>query len=387
MFIQRDLSTQINNNLFQDRVILIYGTRRTGKTTLIQHLSKDYQNQGKRCSIFNCEKPDIRNILSLDNMLNLEALLKDLEILILDEAQCIPNIGRILKLIHDEIPHVQVIATGSSSFDLANKTGEPLVGRSISFELQPLSIKELYTFQQQNNDSLFIQSRLEKILRFGTYPAIWNLPEHNAKRELKRIIDGYLYKDILIFEHIKHPDCLTKLLKCIALQVGSEVSFRELSQATGLAVHTVQRYLDLLKKCFIIFSLPGVKSLNLRSAIGNNNRKKFYFYDLGIRNAVISSFNPFDERNDIGALWENFCIIELMKKAQRDDLLYDHYFWKNVQQKEVDYIQRVDGKFEAYEFKYSNNRRVFVPKEFQETFKPNSFQVVHKDNFLKYMLA
>ncbi len=385
MIINRDLSIQIEESLFKDKVILIFGTRRTGKTTLLNELYKKYEKIGKKCKFWNCEMLTIQYLLNAKHFGELAHALKDCDMLFLDEAQTIKNIGRSLKLIHDEIPHVQVIATGSSSFDLANKTGEPLVGRSRSFELYPFSINEIIT--SMSDDTFFSEIYFDKILRYGTYPAIWNLNEQETIQELKSLVNGHLYKDILSFEQLKSPGKLLLLLQELALQIGSEVSFRELAQTLEMSVPTVQRYVELLEKCFIIFKLHPLTK-NLRNELGYNRSRKIYFYDIGIRNALINNFNPIPIRSDKGAIWENFCIIELMKKAQKENLPYKHFFWRSYQKQEIDYIQEVstNAQILAYEFKYTNNRRVKLPKLFNETYNPHTFTVIHKDNFLRELI-
>lgn len=382
MIINRVLSEQIEESLFKDKVILIFGARRTGKTTLLSELYKKYEKLGKKCKFWNCERLRIKYLLDAKHFGELTLSLQNCDMLFLDEAQTVQDIGRSLKLIHDEIPYVQVIATGSSSFDLANKTGEPLVGRSRTFELYPFSVSEI--INSMSDETFFSELHFDKILRFGTYPAIWNLTERDKRKELENLVTGNLYKDILSFEHLKSPEKLLLLLQKLALQLGSEVSYKEIAQTIAMSVPTVQRYIELLEKCYIIFKLPPLTK-NLRNELGYNRSRKIYFYDIGIRNALIDNFQPILLRSDIGAIWENFCIIELMKKAQKEDLPYKHFFWRNYQKQEIDYIQKIstDAQILAYEFKYNNNRRVKLPKLFKETYNPLTFKVIHKDNFLK----
>ena len=385
MEITRHVSKQIEASMFRNKVILIFGTRRTGKTTLLKSLYEKYSNLGKRCEFWDCDIIQTKQSLDASNYGTWLYSLKNCDILFIDEAQNVSEIGKSLKLIHDHLPHVQVIATGSSSFDLANKTGEPLVGRNRTFELYPFSVAELYGNVSQS--TFLIETYLDKLLRFGSYPLIWTLNEQESIKELKSLINGYLYRDILNFENIKKSDNLVRLLQCLALQIGSEVSFRELSRMLQVSVDTVQKYIDLLKKCYVIFSLHPLTK-NLRNELSPNRSRKIYFYDIGIRNALINNFNSMSLRNDVGGLWENFCIVELMKKAQREDILYQHFFWRDYNKKEVDYIQQIsiNANIYAYEFKYSNNRRVKLPQLFQETYNPKHFKVIHKDNFLREIL-
>lgn len=341
----RDLLEYIDRNLFIGKVIILYGTRRIGKTTLAQHIMKKYSNLSTK--YFNCEDLLTQQQLSTTNSEALHSILGKYDLVIMDEAQYIEKIGLILKIINDTYPHIQILATGSSSFDIANKLGEPLVGRSRNFTLYPFSLNEL------NYDLIKLNSNLENILRFGLYPTVIEKTEEEAKEELMNLLNGYLYKDILELEGIKRSKTLIELLKALSLQVGNEVSYTELANKLGVSVNTVIRYIDLLEKCFVIFTLSAF-SRNLRNEVGIKS-KKIYFYDLGVRNVIINNFASLNMRNDTGALWENFCIVELMKKKANSRLFTNNYFWRTYSQQEVDFIEEYDGKLHAYEFKYNHN--------------------------------
>ena len=262
MNIKRLVLDRIENSLFKDRVVLIFGTRRVGKTTLVKQLLEKYKQEGKKCLYLNCDLLTVRQSLETQNEQELWQKINGYDIVAIDEAQNVSNIGKTLKIIHDVFPQVQVIATGSSSFDLANKTGEPLVGRSRTFMLHPFSVNEI----KDNYDFLFASSNMDRFLRFGSYPSIWDLSEDEIKEELDNLVNGYLYKDILTFENVHKSDQLVRLLQCLALQIGSEVSFRELSKKLGISVNTVIKYIDLLEKCYVIFTLPAL-ARNLRNEI------------------------------------------------------------------------------------------------------------------------
>lgn len=376
MFRERTISDSIIDNLFKGKVIVIYGARRTGKTTLAKHILDTYTGT-KSTKYFSCEDFETKNLLETTNTETLQRTLGLYDLIILDEAQMLNNIGATLKIIHDFLPDLQVIATGSSSFDLRDQIGEPLVGRSRTYTLYSFSLSELVM------DSIQLQSNLEHILRFGLYPTVINQSEEYAKEELSDIKNGYLYKDILAIERIKSSNTLIKLLISLALQVGSEVSYNELARKLGISTVTVQKYIDLLEKCFVIFVLPAF-SRNIRKEIGTKS-KKIYFYDLGIRNAIINSFAPLNLRTDTGVLWENFCIVELIKKARNKRRFLNNYFWRTYDQQEIDFIEEYNGVLYAYEFKFSPKQKVKIPQIFIDTYRPQ-FQVINKENYQKYLI-
>ena len=379
IMIKRDLFDKINESMFKQRVILLFGTRRVGKTTLLEELIKYHTDNGKICHYMNCDTVQDRQPLETTNSLELGEIIRGCDILAIDEAQNVKGIGKVLKIIHDVFPNVQVIATGSSSFDLANKTGEPLVGRMREFLLYPFSTGEI-------RHSIGIQDtnfNIEKFLRFGFYPDIYNLTEKEAKVELGMLVNGYLYRDLLTFDGIKNSAQVLRLLQCLALQIGSEVSFNELATHLEISANTVKKYIELLEKCYVIFTLPAF-SRNKRNEIAGNRTRKIYFYDIGVRNALINSYQFINIRPDAGAVWENFCISELKKKAQRDEQFSRFYFWRTYQGEEIDLIEEEDGEYTTYEFKLSANKKAKLPKGFAEHYNVKSFNVINKENWYKY---
>lgn len=375
---ERIIKKNIEKILYQGKVIIIYGARRVGKTTLVKQILKEQENQGKKISYLNCESINVKPKLETNNEILLKDFLGANDLIVLDEAQNINRIGLTLKILFDTYPEIQIIATGSSSFDLANQIGEPLVGRSREFKLYPLSIEEI-----KNKLSLFdLNGKLENIMRFGTYPSIFNQSEETAKDELYDIASKYLYKEILAFDNIKNSSIILSLLKHLALQLGNEVSYSEIGQTLGCSKGIVKRYIDLLEKCFIVFSL-GSFSRNLRKELGKS--KKIYFYDLGIRNALIDNFNSFDTRNDIGSLWENFCILERSKFNQNHKNYRNQYFWRTYSGQEVDYIEEHSGQLDGYEFKYSAKAKFKKPAKFLETYENSSVSVINSENWHKFL--
>jgi len=376
----RSIKSQIKNWLYRNKVIIIYGARRTGKTTLSKEILKEQERAGKKTFYINCELLDAKRSLETTNEKLLKNYLGDNDIVVLDEAQNIENIGLVLKIIVDTYPEIQIIATGSSSFDLANKISEPLTGRSRTFVLYPFSMLEV----KENTNFHDAVSQLEKALIFGTYPAVFNLTENEAKAELMDIASNYLYKDVLEFEHVKNSKTLLELLELLALQLGNEISLSEIGQKLGISNHSVKKYIDLLEKCFIIFSLRSF-SRNLRNEI--NKSQKIYFYDLGIRNAIIQNFNKPNLRQDIGALWENFCIIERMKYNQANQLFVNQYFWRMYSGQEIDYIEEYNGNLNCYEFKYNNKAKIKKPSKFLDTYENSSFNVINSDNWFEFIIG
>ena len=375
--IQRSIFGKITKNLFKDKIILIFGTRRVGKTTLVKQILEQLSKEFKKCIYFNCDLLSVKQSLETTNEQILKQKIDGYDIVVIDEAQNVANIGQVLKIIHDEFPNIQVIATGSSSFDLANKTGEPLVGRSRSFVLYPFSVAEI----SNATNSFTATANLDNFLRLGLYPNIFNLDENEAIDDLEDLVNGYLYKDILAYENIKHSDQILKLLQCLALQIGSEVSFNELSNKLAISANTVKKYIDLLEKCYIIFTLPAFSG-NIRNEIAGNRSRKIFFYDIGIRNALIGNYQFMHLRNDVGGIWENFCIVELIKKAQRESRHCRKYFWRNYDQQEVDFIEEENGELRAYEFKYTTSKARF-PKIFKENYKA-SLHLINRENFMEW---
>ncbi len=371
MLFQRILQQTIESALFKGKVIILYGARRTGKTMLVKQI---LNKQQKNAVYINCELQEYQEVLSTTNSVLLKDFIGKKQLIILDEAQHIENIGLTLKVLVDTFPRVQFIATGSSSFDLSAKISEPLTGRLRQYLLFPLSMEEL----RQQFSLIDLQAMLPNILRFGLYPQVFTATGDERLEELRDISNNYLYKDILQFENLKKPELVSRLLKAIALQTGSEVSYNELAQLTGTNVHTVKRYLELLEKNFIIFRL-GSFSRNLRKEI--NKSQKFFFYDVGIRNTIIRNFNEPELRTDTGSIWENFCIGERIKYNENHRNFVNNYFWRTYNQKEIDYLEEGAGELKCFEFKYNPKTKSKIPAEFLTTYPGSSFSVITPSNF------
>ncbi len=377
MQVSRTIIAQLEDQLFKGKVLILYGARRTGKTTLVKHLLTKFS---EKSAYINCELQEYKDALSTTNSGLLAEFIGNRELIIFDEAQHISNIGLVLKVLVDTFPQVQFIATGSSSFELSGMVSEPLTGRSRQFLLLPFSLEEI----GQSLNPIQIKANLPNFLRFGLYPQVFNSIGDDKIEELAEISSNYLYKDLFQFEQIKKPDLLFKLLAAIALQTGSESSLNELAQITGTNVHTVKRYLELLEKSFVIFRLNSF-SRNLRKELAKS--QKIYFYDVGIRNAVIRNFNEMNLRTDVGGLWENFCITERIKFNQNHRRFVNTYFWRTYDQKEIDYIEEKDGHLTCFEFKYAEGAPGKFPAEFSETYPNSSFKVITPGNFYELYKA
>ena len=371
MQVSRTIIAQLEDQLFKGKVLILYGARRTGKTTLVKYLLTKFS---EKSAYINCELQEYKDALSTTNSGLLAEFIGNRELIIFDEAQHISNIGLVLKVLVDTFPQVQFIATGSSSFELSGMVSEPLTGRSRQFLLLPFSLEEI----GQSLNPIQIKANLPNFLRFGLYPQVFNSIGDDKIEELAEISSNYLYKDLFQFEQIKKPDLLFKLLAAIALQTGSESSLNELAQITGTNVHTVKRYLELLEKSFVIFRLNSF-SRNLRKELAKS--QKIYFYDVGIRNAVIRNFNEMNLRTDVGGLWENFCITERIKFNQNHRRFVNTYFWRTYDQKEIDYIEEKDGHLTCFEFKYAEGATGKFPAEFSEIYPNSSFKVITPGNF------
>ncbi len=372
--IKRALQPILESKLFRGKIIILYGARQVGKTTLIKNIQNKYPDN----SLFlNCDEPDIRELLTDTTSTKLKSIIGNKELILIDEAQRVKNIGLTLKLFSDEIKNVQVIATGSSSFELSNIINEPLTGRKYVYTLMPVSFKELVdTFGWIETNRL-----LEERIIYGMYPEIISKPDEK-RALLKEITRSYLFKDILSFESIRKPEQIEKLLMLLAAQIGNEVSYNELANTLNMDKDTVSKYIDIFEKAFIIFRLNPF-SRNLRTEI--SKMRKIYFYDTGIRNALISNFNLLDQRNDKGALWENFLISEKLKINLIDDIDVKQYFWRTSQQQEVDYIEEIEGKLYAYEFTFSEKQKKRISKTFLKNYKPQSEKTVNKNNYPEFL--
>lgn len=371
--IPRAIVERIKTRLFKGKAIILYGARQTGKTTLVKSIIQQY---GEDARYLNCEILTVKQNLSEGEPEKLKSYLGTSRLVVLDEAQTIQDIGKILKLIVDELPEVQIIATGSSSLNLQYKTAEPMTGRTIEYILYPLSILEI----KNHADWFMVDAQLEKMLRFGLYPEVYLSHEELAKERLDQLASSYLYRDLLQYEGIKKSSVFNDLLILLALQVGSEVSYSELAVKLGINRLTVQKYIDLLEQSYVIFRLRAF-SRNLRKELSKS--VKIYFYDTGIRNALLQNYNLLGLRQDISALWENYCISERMKANSFVGRKVNACFWRTYDQKEVNYIEEADGKITGYEFKYSPDAKLKTASEFKETYNAEVYRVDRK-NFWKF---
>ncbi len=359
-----------------NRIIIIYGPRQVGKTTLARLIIEKFE--GKILQI-NADDVDYADVLSSRSLNKMRQLIDGYDLVFIDEAQQIPDIGINLKILYDSLPHLKIIVTGSSSFDLANKIQEPLTGRSWIFQLMPISVSELNL--QYNRFEL--NNMLEDSLIFGNYPALLNIENRELKvNYLQEIVRSYLFKDVLTIGSIKYPPKLRDLVRLLAFQIGSTVSLNELANTLQIARDTVQNYIDLLEKTFVIFRLSGY-SRNLRKEIVRQD--KIFFYDLGIRNAVIENFAPLSNRNDGGALWENFLIVERMKTQTYRRQGANRYYWRTYTGAELDYVEERDGLVKGFEFKF-NQKIARAPQSWTETYPDASFETINRDNYLDFLL-
>jgi len=372
--IPRMVQEQIESRLFDKKAIIIYGARQTGKTTLAKRIIEKY---GEKAQYFDCELLSVRQNIEIPEADRLRSYLGKYKIVVLDEMQKIPSAGIILKILVDHCPEIQVIATGSSSFELANKTSEPMTGRAVRFTLYPFSVAEM----EQKFNRFEIDAKLENIMRFGSYPEVFLAgSEERARERLNEVISNYLYKDILAFEGIKKSAIIENLLKLLALQLGNEVSYNELAQNLGISRLTTQKYIDILEQSFIIFTLKSFNR-NLRKEISKS--VKIYFYDLGARNSLIQNFNMLSLRNDAGALWENLMIAERIKSNSHRQARPNRYFWRTYDRKEIDYIEESGGKLNAFEFKLSGKAK--IPAEFLRSYSNSEFMTIAKNNYFNFI--
>ncbi|KKP32804.1 MAG: ATPase [Candidatus Staskawiczbacteria bacterium RIFOXYB2_FULL_32_9] len=374
MQIKRVIHDAVKKSLFKGKVVIIYGARQVGKTTLVKEILKDYP---KNSEYFNCDEIDIRQAITDKTSTELKVFFAGKKLVILDEAQRVKNIGLTLKIIVDNFPDIQIIATGSSSFDLSNEISEPLTGRKFEFYLQPFSLQELKSIYSE----LEFKRLLERRIIYGMYPDVV-LKEEDAEINLKTLVLSYTYKDILQYQNIKSPEVLEKLLQALALQVGNEVSYNELAVLVGIDKNTVSNYIQILEKAFIIFRLSPF-SRNLRNEL--KKLRKIYFYDLGLRNAIINNFNPLSLRQDVGALWENFMISERVKRNNNLGIFANIFFWRVTSGKEIDYIEDSGGVLSGYEFKWQKDS-FSVPKEFLSAYPKSSIKLINNKNYLDFLL-
>jgi len=372
IMIKRTLFDSIEKKFFKGKAIILLGPRQVGKTTLIQELLF-----GKPHLFLNGDDPEIRGMLEGIGTSKLQAIIGNNDIVYIDEAQRISDIGITLKLITDQFKHVQLLVSGSSALELNNHTQEPLTGRKFEYHLYPIGWEEL----EGKFGFIESMSQLEERLIFGMYPDVIN-HRHDARQVLQDLTTSYLYKDVLSVIGIRKPQLLEKLLKALALQLGAEVSYNELSNLLEIDKGTVIKYIDILEKSFIVFQLNSF-SRNQRNEIKNN--RKIYFYDNGIRNMIINNLNSFDLRNDKGALWENFLISERIKLQSYHQLYTNNYFWRTVQKQEIDFVEESGGQINAFEFKWNAAGRNKIPASFLAHYSAQGM-VVDKENFRDFIM-
>ena len=375
MVIKRILQDKITERITPNKVVIIYGARRVGKTVLLRELVNSFN--GKKL-LLNGEDFDVQSMLANRSVANFRHLFSGLDLLAIDEAQNIPDIGNVLKLIVDEIDGLRVIASGSSSFDLLNKTGEPLVGRSIKFQLNPISCKEISSIESPFE----MAQNLELRMLYGAYPEVITMTNNEMRVEyLQDIVNSYLLKDILAVDGIKNAAKMRNLLRLIALQVGSEVSYDELGTQLGMSKNTVERYLDLLSKVFVVYRV-GAFARNLRKEVCKAG--KWYFYDNGIRNAIINDFSPIALRNDVGHLWENYFLTERRKYIHNNLKRIEQYFWRTYDRQELDLVEESDGQLSAMEIKWGK-KTPKLPSAFANAYQNVDFHIINKENYLDWI--
>jgi predicted AAA+ superfamily ATPase len=373
--IKRHLQRVIEKYLFKGKAIVITGARQVGKTTLVQEIAKD---SGMRFLYWPADEPDIEQMLNRPSSTELKSMIGDYPLLIIDEAQRVQNIGTTLKLITDHLKHLQLIVTGSSALGLRDSIQEPLTGRKLEFQLFPFSFAELAGATSETEEKRLLEQRLIH----GMYPGIV-LTTLNKPRLLMELSGEYLYKDIFSLDSVRKPSIVPRLLQALALQITNEISLTELGQTAGCDRNTIVRYVDLLEKTFIIFTLPSL-ARNQRNELKKS--RKIYFWDNGIRNALINQFNPLTLREDTGKLWENFMVSEIKKKDQATDSLYNYYFWRTHQKQEIDLIREKDGSFDLYEFKWNPVKSVKFPENFKKEYPIRSNQVINRKNYASVLM-
>lgn len=374
IMIQRQLVKIVESRLFRKKAIIIVGPRQVGKTTLLKMLA---DKSDRRVLNWNCDEPDVRQKLTEPTSTQLGAETANADIIFIDEAQRVQNIGITLKLLTDNFPDKQIVVTGSSALELSNSINEPLTGRKYEYVMFPISAEELI----DNHGAQVERRLLERRMIYGSYPEVIT-NEGDEKEILTNIVGSYLYKDIFSFQDVRKPEIIEQLLQALALQIGSEVSFNELGKLVGLNSLTVQRYIDLMEKSYIIFHLRSY-SRNVRSELKKS--RKIYFYDNGVRNAILGDYKPLDLRQDNGALWENYIISERLKHNAYNMFYGKSYFWRTIQQQEIDYIEDVDGTLHAYEFKWNTTRQPRLTETFARNYPNHTFTVVTPNNYQDFL--
>lgn len=376
MHLERSITSTLLRQLSSGKVLILLGPRRVGKTQLLEHIAA--VNNQKYLAL-NGEDYAVHEILERRSVENYRQIIADNELLIIDEAQKIPEIGQILKLMIDSFPALKIIATGSSAFDLNNYTGEPLTGRKKTFQLFPVSETEY----DQIENVIVKKDAMQHRLIYGNYPELLHIPDNKEKvNYLNELVKSYLLKDILSFENIQNSDKILNLLRTIAFQNGCEISLQHLGKKLSMSKNTVEKYLDLLSKVFVIHKLEGF-SRNLTKEITKSS--KWYFYDNGLRNILIANMNPITLREDIGMLWENYIISERLKYQEYTGMLVQNYFWRTYDQQEIDWIENRDGQLHAYEFKWSANKIKKSPVAWQKAYPDATFTIINQNNYLNWI--
>ena len=372
--IERSIKEQIDSRLYKGKAVIIVGPRQVGKTTLLKMLVADTD---RKVLVWNCDEPDVRKKLNEPTSTELGAETANVDLILIDEAQRVKNIGITLKLLIDNYPEKQVVVTGSSAIELSNSINEPLTGRKYEYVMFPFSSEELIREFGATEE----RRMLERRLIYGSYPEVVNHPGEE-RETLIDLVNSYLYKDIFSFQDVRKPEIVEQLLQALALQVGSEVSFNELGRLLGLTSITVQRYIDLLEKSYVLFHLRSF-SRNVRSELKKS--RKIYFYDNGVRNAILGDYKPLDLRTDTGALWENYIVSERMKHNSYSAFYGKSYFWRTQQQQEVDYIEDYDGVLHTYEFKWSKTKQPRLAETFTKNYPDHTFAIVSPDNYQDFV--
>lgn len=371
--IERILEKQILAKINKKKAIILMGPRQVGKTTLLKSLFE----KSTEIIWLNGDEPDIQSIFENISSKRLEAIIGNKKMIIIDEAQRIPEIGLKMKLITDQLLNVQLIATGSSAFELSNKLNEPLTGRKWEFKMYPISFQEMVNHHGLLNEIRLLPHRLI----YGFYPDVVNHPG-NEKEILKQLSDSYLYKDLLMIDQIKKPSALVKLLQALALQIGSQVSYHELAQICGLDGKTIEKYMMLLEQSYIIFRLTSF-SRNQRNELKKS--RKVYFFDNGIRNSLIANFEQIENRTDIGALWENFLVSERVKYLAYQQKWVNNWYWRTTEQQEINYVEEENGQLSAYEFKWNPKAKGSIPNSFKKTYPTATINIIHRENFEQFL--
>jgi len=374
--IVRTFNQMVQNDFFKGKVIVIIGARQVGKTTVVRDL---IAAQGTAAKYLNGDETDLYPIFKKPTSTQLRSLIGESKVLVVDEAHQIPNIGRALKLIVDTFPDIQIIATGSSSFDIGNRVNEPLTGRKFEYQMYALTANELVSHFGMLEEKRMLEHRLV----FGSYPEIVT---HlgDEPRLLKNLVSSYLYRDVLQLDGLKKPSLLTTLLSALAYQLGSEVSINELAQLTGSNSHTIEKYIDLLEKSFVIYRLRAFNR-NMRNELKKS--QKIYFLDNGVRNAILGNYNLVQQRTDIGPLWENYLMAERIKRQEYAGFYGKRFFWRTIQNQEIDLIEDIDGKLSAFEFKWNPKAKWDkIPKSFTNNYPDAFTKVITPENYMDFLL-